>query len=107
MEEKHARGYGRVVSPFVLILIEIKRAMNRASKAMAAIMLMMAFAAGCNKPEDSNSSGNNSCDSVVDPLVNAHDFVDLGLPNGILWATCNVGADMPEEVGDFFCLGRD
>ena len=80
--------------------------MNRVLKAMAAIMLMMAFAAGCNKPEDSNSSGNNSGDSIVDPLVNSHDYVDLGLPSGTLWATCNVGADTPEEVGNYFAWGE-
>ena len=83
MEEKHARGYGRGVSPLVLMLVKTKRVMNRALKMMAAIMLMMAFAAGCNKPEDSNSSGNNSSDSIVTPIVNAHDYVDLGLPSGI------------------------
>ena len=80
--------------------------MNRALKMMVAIMLMLAFAAGCNKPEDSNSSGNNSSDSIVDPNVNAHDYVDLGLPSGTLWATCNVGADTPEEVGDYFAWGE-
>ncbi|MBR6456868.1 MAG: hypothetical protein IKS72_08115 [Prevotella sp.] len=24
--------------------------------------------------------------------VNGHEYVDLGLPSGLLWATCNVGA---------------
>ena len=28
--------------------------------------------------------------------------VDLGLPSGILWATCNVGADSPEDYGNYF-----
>lgn len=35
-----------------------------------------------------------------------HDFVDLGLPSGILWATCNVGANTPEEYGDYFAWGE-
>ena len=29
-------------------------------------------------------------------------YVDLGLPSGNLWATCNVGADAPEDYGDYF-----
>ena len=29
-------------------------------------------------------------------------YVDLGLPSGLLWATCNVGADLPEAYGDYF-----
>ena len=32
--------------------------------------------------------------------------VDLGLPSGTLWATCNVGADVPEEYGDYFAWGE-
>lgn len=31
-----------------------------------------------------------------------HVFVDMGLPSGTLWATCNVGAARPEDAGDFF-----
>ena len=34
------------------------------------------------------------------------DYVDLGLPSGILWATHNVGANNPEELGDFFAWGE-
>lgn len=32
--------------------------------------------------------------------------VDLGLPSGTLWATCNVGATKPEEYGDYFAWGE-
>lgn len=38
--------------------------------------------------------------------INGHDYVDLGLPSGTLWATCNVGADAPEIVGDLFAWGE-
>lgn len=37
---------------------------------------------------------------------NGHDYVDLGLPSGILWATCNVGAETPEDCGDYFAWGE-
>ena len=33
-------------------------------------------------------------------------YVDLGLPSGTLWATCNVGAGSPEEYGDYFAWGE-
>ena len=33
-------------------------------------------------------------------------WVDLGLPSGLLWATCNVGATSPEEYGDYFAWGE-
>ena len=35
-----------------------------------------------------------------------HEYVDLGLPSGILWATCNVGANASEEYGDYFAWGE-
>ena len=42
------------------------------------------------------------------PLPNSvnHEFVDLGLPSGTLWATCNVGANNPWEYGDYFAWGE-
>ena len=38
--------------------------------------------------------------------VITHEWVDLGLPSGTLWATCNVGANSPEEYGDYFAWGE-
>lgn len=35
-----------------------------------------------------------------------HEWVDLGLPSGTLWATCNIGANAPEEYGDYFAWGE-
>ena len=37
---------------------------------------------------------------------NGHKYVDLGLPSGLKWATCNVGATKPEECGDYFAWGE-
>ncbi len=37
---------------------------------------------------------------------NNHDYVDLGLPSGTLWATCNVGATTPEEYGNYYAWGE-
>lgn len=28
-------------------------------------------------------------------------YVDLGLPSGTLWSDCNVGAEKPEDFGDY------
>ena len=38
--------------------------------------------------------------------ANGHDYVDLGLPSGALWATCNVGASTPQEPGALFAWGE-
>ena len=33
-------------------------------------------------------------------------FIDLGLPSGTLWADRNLGADAPEETGDYYRFGE-
>ena len=35
-----------------------------------------------------------------------HEFVDLGLPSGLKWAAYNVGAESPEQSGDYFAWGE-
>ena len=42
----------------------------------------------------------------TDNNISTHEYVDLGLPSGTLWATCNVGANAPEEYGDYFAWGE-
>ena len=37
---------------------------------------------------------------------NGYEYVDLGLPSGTMWATCNVGATKPEDPGLLFQFGR-
>ena len=44
---------------------------------------------------------------ILNPVVvEEHEWVDLGLPSGTLWATCNIGASTPEEYGDYFAWGE-
>ena len=45
-------------------------------------------------------------DSDNEDPYNSHEYVDLGLPSGLKWATCNVGATKPEEFGDYFAWGE-
>ena len=37
-------------------------------------------------------------------LLNGHEYVDLGL--SVMWATCNVGANKPEDYGDYYAWGE-
>lgn len=39
-------------------------------------------------------------------VANGHEYVDLGLSSGTLWATCNVGATSPEEYGNYYAWGE-
>lgn len=38
--------------------------------------------------------------------INGYEYVDLGLPSGLKWATCNVGANKPEEYGGYYAWGE-
>ena len=42
----------------------------------------------------------------LEGTLNDHEWVDLGLPSGTKWATCNVGATSPEEYGDWYAWGE-
>ena len=44
------------------------------------------------------------CDVSVLEALSGHGYVDLGL--SVRWAACNVGADSPEEYGDYFAWGE-
>lgn len=72
--------------------------MTRFIKVVGLLVVASILAVGCDKPDDPGSGGGNE--------LNGHEYVDLGLPSGILWATCNVGADTPEGYGDYFAWGE-
>ena len=38
--------------------------------------------------------------------INNHEYVDLGLPSGLRWATTNVGATNPEDYGNYYAWGE-
>ena len=51
-------------------------------------------------------SGNSKKNAAPANVHEGHEWVDLGLPSGLKWATCNVGASCPEEYGDYFAWGE-
>ena len=51
-------------------------------------------------------SANNVTTFPVLTFQSAYEYVDLGLPSGLKWATCNVGATTPEGYGDYFAWGE-
>ncbi len=44
--------------------------------------------------------------SGPDGYITGHGYVDLGLPSGTKWATCNIGSSTPEGYGDYFAWGE-
>ncbi len=45
-------------------------------------------------------------DSLTVMTVERHEYIDLGLPSGTLWATTNIGAVSPADYGDYFSWGE-
>ena len=39
-------------------------------------------------------------------VIDGHEYVDMGLPSGTLWATCNIGAESSTDFGDYFAWGE-
>lgn len=86
------------------------------------LMMLASFTAGVEYQRgDVNQDGSVSIDDVTclidyllsgswgdEPVIppDGHEYVDLGLPSGTLWATCNVGAENPENSGGFFAWGE-
>ena len=59
-----------------------------------------------NKPNVSFINEDSSVRYLVDLTHNGYEYVDLGLPSGLKWATCNIGASSPEEYGLYFAWGE-
>ena len=38
--------------------------------------------------------------------INGFEYVDLGLPSGLKWANCNLGAKSPEKYGNYYSWGE-
>ena len=68
------------------------------------VLVIAIIAASCTKSDNPNSGGNGGGNNGN--TYNGHEYVDLGLPSGTLWATCNVGATTPEGYGDYFAWGE-
>lgn len=73
----------------------------------------MALCVSCKKDDNSSDSGggntgggNTGGGTDITGTIADHEYVDLGLQSGLLWATCNVGADSPEDYGDHFAWGE-
>ena len=66
------------------------------------LMALVALAAGLAfAAYGSNSKVEGQGDGAA-----AAEWVDLGLPSGLLWAKCNLGATKPEEYGDYYAWGE-
>lgn len=76
--------------------------MKKQEKLLMAFLaiIMCAGICSCEKDDDSESGSNSQSTSSL----KGHKYVDLGL--SVKWATCNVGAETPEDYGDYYAWGE-
>ena len=70
--------------------------MKKTIKLWTLLAIMVAFMVSCTREPVSPTPPTPDEDFV------SSDWVDLGLPSGLLWAKCNVGATSPQDFGDYF-----
>ena len=70
--------------------------MKRIFTLIAMVAIGLVFFTSCETSIEENGVGKHK----------GHEYVDLGLPSGLKWATCNVGANTPEEYGYYFAWGE-
>ena len=64
---------------------------------LLSLLMLTVLLAGCNKDDDISSR---------QELINGYVAVDLGLPSGLKWATCNVGASSSVDYGKYYCWAK-
>lgn len=69
-------------------------------------MIVSAMMLSCNPDDDDKKHVEDKINFDPDGEINGYAYVDLGLPSGLKWATCNVGAGSIEEYGDYYAWGE-
>lgn len=83
---------------------------------MALVAMMSVGFCSCD-PENDNDGNTGTVQPNPNPSPNPNPnpnpqpgtedgWVNLGLPSGVQWAACNVGADVPEEFGKYYAWGE-
>lgn len=67
---------------------------------------IMAMGQGKIQRSQKHESKPNVEVSQQDGFNNGHGYIDLGLPSGTKWATCNIGASQPYKYGKYFAWGE-
>ena len=75
---------------------------------LAFVAMLTVGAVSCGKDDNGSGNGGNT-GGGFNPGGGGNttaEWVDLGLPSGLLWATCNLGANSPEEYGNYYAWGE-
>ena len=99
-----ASGFYSLVSNYALVAGKIEGFDLDVSDAGDGDVLVYNGATG--KWESHRFEIDNANGTQGNVLTDVREFVDLGLPSGNKWATCNIGAGAPEERGNYYAWGE-
>ena len=82
--------------------------MSRSKKVFLVFLLLVLCGVGIWLLYGNNKKENTKPDYVTESgvTISSDDYVNLGLPSGTLWASCNVGANAPYERGGLYAWGE-
>lgn len=81
----------------------MKKTLRLVLAAFMAVAMVAFVSCGKDLFNESNDNGGDSDLPTPGPGLS---WVDLGLPSGLLWASCNVGAAKPESLGNYYAWGE-
>ncbi len=77
------------------------------------LLFSLSLTTSCSDSEDEpkeeiqeETTGSTGSNSESSETINGHEYVNLGLPSGLKWATCNIGAIKPEDYGEYYAWGE-
>ena len=73
---------------------------------MAVLSLLTFGMVSCDRNDDITDNPTNPTNPTDPSDPTTGDWIDLGLPSGLLWAKCNIGATTPEGYGDYYAWGE-
>ena len=85
------------------VMLEIEKAISEKERQIEDLESKVEDLNGKIKILENYKEGN---EKDANNIINGHEYVDLGLPSGLKWATCNVGANKPDEDGNYFAWGE-
>ncbi|MBR3938676.1 MAG: hypothetical protein IKJ67_01700 [Bacteroidales bacterium] len=76
--------------------------------ALLTVAMIVGFASCEDDFGPEHDRGNNGGGDIgnISGTIAGHDYVDIGLPSGTKWATCNIGAITPEGYGNYYAWGE-
>lgn len=95
-------GYESLTKKLVVGVEDIH--VNETMKRIVAEEEKKQIAQAQTEEEERQEASENEEPEIED--VNGFVFVDLGLPSGVKWASCNVGAESPDAYGSYFAWGE-